>query len=196
MYEKRLIELALKARENAYCPYSGFAVGAALLCQDGTIYTGCNIESAAFGATLCAERGAICNAFAQGCRSFVRGAVISSGDGYCTPCGICRQLLFEFSDHLVMLCCRNCCPTGSKARPWNRMAQWLCASDYISLSGSGQGGFPVPGEGQWPWRQKNTKKRSEFMGFTLLFFRICTTMCCNLYRILNMKTKEEFLCWK
>ena len=54
MYEKRLIELALKARENAYCPYSGFAVGAALLCQDGTIYTGCNIESSAYTPTVCA----------------------------------------------------------------------------------------------------------------------------------------------
>ena len=102
-----LVERAKEARKNSYCPYSGFAVGAALLGSDGKGYTGCNIESAAFGATLCAERGAICNAFAQGCRSFVRGAVISSGDGYCTPCGICRQLLFEFSDHLVMLCCRN-----------------------------------------------------------------------------------------
>ena len=107
MYEKRLIELALKARENAYCPYSGFAVGAALLCQDGTIYTGCNIESAAFGATLCAERSAIANAFSHGCRSFVRGAVIADSDDYCTPCGICRQLLYEFSDGLVMLCCKG-----------------------------------------------------------------------------------------
>ena len=107
MYEKRLIELALKARENAYCPYSGFAVGAALLCQDGTIYTGCNIESAAFGATLCAERSAIANAFSHGCHSFVRGAVIADSDDYCTPCGICRQLLYEFSDGLVMLCCKG-----------------------------------------------------------------------------------------
>ena len=107
MYEKRLIELALKAREKAYCPYSNFAVGAALLCQDGTIYTGCNIESAAFGATLCAERSAIANAFSHGCHSFVRGAVIADSDDYCTPCGICRQLLYEFSDGLVMLCCKG-----------------------------------------------------------------------------------------
>ncbi len=63
MYEKRLIELALKARENAYCPYSGFAVGAALLCQDGTIYTGCNIESSAYTPTVCAERTAFLKRF-------------------------------------------------------------------------------------------------------------------------------------
>ena len=59
MYEKKLIELALKAREKAYCPYSNFAVGAALLCQDGTIYTGCNIESSAYTPTICAERTAL-----------------------------------------------------------------------------------------------------------------------------------------
>ena len=59
MYEKRLIDLALEARKRAYCPYSHFAVGAALLCQDGTIYTGCNIESSAYTPTICAERTAI-----------------------------------------------------------------------------------------------------------------------------------------
>ena len=75
MYEKRLIELALKARENAYCPYSGFAVGAALLCQDGTIYTGCNIESSAYTPTVCAERTAFFKAVSEGKREFVCIAV-------------------------------------------------------------------------------------------------------------------------
>ena len=65
MYEKRLIELALKAREKAYCPYSNFAVGAALLCQDGTIYTGCNIESSAYTPTICAERTAFFKAVSE-----------------------------------------------------------------------------------------------------------------------------------
>lgn len=77
MYEKRLIELALKARENAYCPYSGFAVGAALLCQDGTIYTGCNIESSAYTPTVCAERTAFLKRFprANGSLSALRWQV-------------------------------------------------------------------------------------------------------------------------
>ena len=66
MYEKKLIELALKAREKAYCPYSNFAVGAALLCQDGTIYTGCNIESSAYTPTFCAERTAFFIAVSEG----------------------------------------------------------------------------------------------------------------------------------
>lgn len=107
MTDQELIQAARAMLERAYAPFSHYTVGAALLGSDGRVYTGCNIESAAFGATLCAERGAICSAFAQGCRSFVRGAVISNGEEYCTPCGVCRQLLCEFSDHLVMLCCRN-----------------------------------------------------------------------------------------
>ena len=86
MYEKRLIELALKARENAYCPYSGFAVGAALLCQDGTIYTGCNIESSAYTPTVCAERTAFFKAVSEGKREIT------------TPCGVCRQVMMEFCD--------------------------------------------------------------------------------------------------
>ena len=77
MYEKRLIELALKAREKAYCPYSNFAVGAALLCQDGTIYTGCNIESSAYTPTICAERTAFFKAVSEGKR----------GDGRPRRCG-------------------------------------------------------------------------------------------------------------
>ncbi len=107
MTDQELIQAAKAMLNRSYAPFSHYAVGAALLGSDGNVYTGCNIESATYGATICAERGAICNAFAHGCRRFVRGAVISSGAEYCTPCGICRQLLYEFSDHLVMLCCRN-----------------------------------------------------------------------------------------
>lgn len=107
MTDQELICAAKAMLSDSYAPFSHYAVGAALLGSDGNVYTGCNIESAAFGATICAERGAICSAFAHGCRSFVRGAVISSGGEYCTPCGICRQLLYEFSDNLVLLCCRN-----------------------------------------------------------------------------------------
>lgn len=75
MYEKRLIDLALEARKRAYCPYSHFAVGAALLCQDGTIYTGCNIESSAYTPTICAERTAIFKAVSEGKREFICLAV-------------------------------------------------------------------------------------------------------------------------
>ena len=101
MYEKRLIELALKARENAYCPYSGFAVGAALLCQDGTIYTGCNIESSAYTPTVCAERTAFFKAVSEGKREFVCIAVAGGRKDadllpITTPCGVCRQALYEF----------------------------------------------------------------------------------------------------
>ena len=107
MSDQELIQAAREMLRRSYAPYSHYAVGAALLGSDGQVYTGCNIESASFGATICAERAAICSAFAHGCRSFVRGAIISSGAHYCTPCGICRQLLYEFSDGLVLLCCRN-----------------------------------------------------------------------------------------
>ena len=101
MYEKRLIELALKARENAYCPYSGFAVGAALLCQDGTIYTGCNIESSAYTPTVCAERTAFFKAVSEGKREFVCIAVAGGRKDadllpITTPCGVCRQVMMEF----------------------------------------------------------------------------------------------------
>ena len=107
MTKEELCAQAAAMLDRAYVPYSHFPVGAALECDDGTVYTGCNIESAAFGATLCAERSAIANAFSHGCRSFVRGAVIADSGDYCTPCGICRQLLYEFSDNLVMLCCKG-----------------------------------------------------------------------------------------
>ena len=108
MYEKRLIELALKAREKAYCPYSNFAVGAALLCQDGTIYTGCNIESSAYTPTICAERTALLKAVSEGCREdFLAIAIAGRGEDYCWPCGSCRQMLYEFAPDLRVLCARG-----------------------------------------------------------------------------------------
>lgn len=95
-----LVEQALAARENAYCPYSNFAVGAALLCGDGTVYTGCNVETAAFNG-CCAERTALFYAAAQGRRDFTALAVAGAGRGqepefFCTPCGVCRQVMREF----------------------------------------------------------------------------------------------------
>lgn len=96
-----LAKLALKARENAYCPYSNFAVGAALLCADGTVYTGCNIENAGYPATNCAERTAIFKAVSEGERDFAAIAVAGGAAGkppefFCSPCGVCRQVMREF----------------------------------------------------------------------------------------------------
>ena len=99
---EELLSLAVRARESAYAPYSGFAVGAALLATDGTVYTGCNIENAAFTPTVCAERVAIFRAVADGKRDFSAIAVVGgkAGEraGRCTPCGVCRQVLAEFCD--------------------------------------------------------------------------------------------------
>ena len=95
-----LIEKAKQAMENAYAPYSGFQVGAALLCADGTVYTGCNMENAAYSPTLCAERTAFAKAISEGKRDFKAIAVCGGKGGkitgICTPCGVCRQVMAEF----------------------------------------------------------------------------------------------------
>ena len=98
---KELVALAEQARERSYCPYSRFAVGAALLCADGTVFTGCNIENAAFGPSVCAERTAIFKAVSEGHRDFAALAVAGGPAGSpvereCPPCGVCRQVLREF----------------------------------------------------------------------------------------------------
>ena len=91
-----LLKLAEKAAQNAYAPYSGFKVGAAVLCRDGSVYTGCNIENASYGASNCAERTAVFNAVSEGKKEFLKIAIMSSGRGFTFPCGICRQVLWEF----------------------------------------------------------------------------------------------------
>ena len=105
METKELITQALSARENAYAPYSGFMVGAALLCKDGTVYTGCNIENAAFTPTNCGERTAFFKAVSEGQKEFSAIAIVGSRNGakedeaeYCAPCGVCRQVMMEFCD--------------------------------------------------------------------------------------------------
>lgn len=96
-----LLNRAAAARAHAYCPYSGFAVGAALLAASGAVYTGCNVESASFGATICAERNALTTAVGAGERAFTAIAIVA-GDTPTPPCGICRQLLAEFGDMTVL----------------------------------------------------------------------------------------------
>lgn len=96
MTEQELIQTAIDMKKRAYCPYSHFAVGAALECADGSVFTGCNIENASFSLTICAERAAASKAVSEGHSDFVRIAVAGSGDDFCVPCGACRQFLSEF----------------------------------------------------------------------------------------------------
>uniref|UniRef100_A0A915AGH1 Cytidine deaminase n=1 Tax=Parascaris univalens TaxID=6257 RepID=A0A915AGH1_PARUN len=98
-----LVEAAKKAMERAYCPYSKFQVGAALLTEDGTIVTGGNVECAAYGCTVCAERSAVVRAIAEGHRKFRAIAVATALADPASPCGICRQLLIEFGDIPVIM---------------------------------------------------------------------------------------------
>ena len=103
MRGEELCALALEARKGAYCPYSHFAVGAALLTRGGKVYTGCNIENAAFGPSVCAERTAIFKAVSEGEREFAAIAICGANADEepsvpCPPCGVCRQVMSEFCD--------------------------------------------------------------------------------------------------
>lgn len=100
---QKLMDCAIKARENAYSPYSHFAVGAALLCEDGTLYEGCNIENASYGLTNCAERTAIFKAVSEGHTTFKALAVVADTEGPCAPCGACRQVMVEFKIPLIIM---------------------------------------------------------------------------------------------
>ena len=98
-----LIKEAILARENAYCPYSDFKVGAAALFEDGKIYTGCNIENASYGATMCAERTAIFSGVSKGNKKLKALALIGDTNGYTYPCGMCRQVISEFVQDDIMI---------------------------------------------------------------------------------------------
>lgn len=111
---EELVEKAFEARKYAYAPYSKFKVGAALLCADGTIYKGCNVENAGYSATNCAERTAIFHAVSEGKTEFeaiaiVGGPADAKEVAFCAPCGVCRQVMREFCDpkHFEIILAKN-----------------------------------------------------------------------------------------
>ena len=124
MQKNELITKALQARQSAYAPYSDYLVGAALLCEDGSIYTGCNVENASYGATNCAERTAVFKAVSEGKRRFVAIAIAGGKaeratdadqttdlqtTDYAFPCGVCRQVLREFANptQMTVIVCKS-----------------------------------------------------------------------------------------
>ncbi len=100
---KYLYEIALKAKEMSYSPYSGFKVGAAVLTKNGTVYFGCNIENSSYGATICAERVAIYKAISEGNKEILKIAIASDNNNYTYPCGICKQVMSEFMKNAVIV---------------------------------------------------------------------------------------------
>ena len=98
-----LVEAALKVRENAHAPFSKFKVGAALESADGRVYTGCNVENATYGLTVCAERVAVFKAISEGARKFQRIAVAADTATLTPPCGACRQILWEFCGDVELI---------------------------------------------------------------------------------------------
>ena len=109
MTDRDLLNMARDAAQRAYAPYSRFPVGVALECADGAVFTGCNIENAALGESICAERTAVAKAVSEGRRQFVRMAIYGEGETYCMPCGSCRQVLSEFdpNGNIEILCTRS-----------------------------------------------------------------------------------------
>ena len=101
--KEKLIEMAKKARDNAYAPYSNFKVGAALLTEDGEIFTGANVENASYGLSICAERVAVFKAVSEGKRKLKAIAVVADTEKPTPPCGACRQVLAEFGDIEVIM---------------------------------------------------------------------------------------------
>lgn len=111
MKNEQLLSLAKEAMQQAYCPYSDFSVGAALLCENGQVYTGCNIENASYSLCICAERTAFSKAVSDGVRKFKKIAVVGGkngkAEGFCYPCGACRQVMNEFCEEDFELIFQN-----------------------------------------------------------------------------------------
>ncbi|HHW48790.1 MAG TPA: cytidine deaminase [Clostridiaceae bacterium] len=107
MEYRQLVHLAAEAKKNAYNPYSGYSVGAALVSEDGTVFTGCNIENIAYPSGICAERVAFSKAISEGFRKFKAIAIIGSTDEMAYPCGMCRQFMAEFVGPEFVVICAN-----------------------------------------------------------------------------------------
>ena len=107
MTREQLKSAAVSMLEKSYCPYSRFPVGAALECEDGTVFTGCNVENAAYPAGICAERNAIFHAVSEGHTRFRRIVIAGKSKDFCVPCGMCRQVMREFSTDLEIICLNN-----------------------------------------------------------------------------------------
>jgi cytidine deaminase len=121
---ERLIEAARAVRAHAYAPYSLYAVGAAIECASGAVFAGCNVENASYGATLCAERNAVAQMVAAGESDPVACAIVAGGTSAVSPCGICRQVLFEFADDMpIVLVAADASPP----MPGNRRETTLAA---------------------------------------------------------------------
>ena len=103
MTREELCKAAQAMLARAYVPYSHFPVGAVLECADGSVFTGCNVENAAYGPSICAERTAVVKAVSEGHRDFVRIAIAADTEQFCPPCGVCRQVLSEFAGALEVI---------------------------------------------------------------------------------------------
>jgi len=103
MTDEELIERARQVRHHAYAPYSHFRVGAALLASDGRVFTGCNVENASYGLTICAERAAIFKAISEGALEFIKIALVTDTEELTAPCGACRQVIWEFSSDITVI---------------------------------------------------------------------------------------------
>ena len=101
--DEELIKAATAVRENAYAPFSNFRVGSAIETEDGEIISGCNVESASYGLTVCAERVAVWNAISQGNRKIVKIAVVADTEELTPPCGVCRQIIWEFGGDIPVV---------------------------------------------------------------------------------------------
>lgn len=108
MTQQELVQKAVDMLKFSYVPYSHFPVGAALLCTDGRVFTGCNVENAAYSSTICAERTALVKAVSEGyTKGFTAIAIAGQSEDYCWPCGSCRQMLHEFAPELTVLAARG-----------------------------------------------------------------------------------------
>ena len=129
MSEQELMQKAIAMLDRAYIPYSRFPVGAALECEDGTVFTGCNIENASYGLAICAERTAAVKAVSEGHTRFKRIVIAGRSDDYCYPCGACRQFLYEFGPDMEVICLNK----NGEARSMNIKELLPCGFDRTWL---------------------------------------------------------------